>query len=294
MRHPAAHSAVTLCRAALGFSFSVSSDNEYMRQAARTLFADLSPAAEPVHAFHIEACPDGNFSVTADGVLVAEHIAHVTALGTLVWLVNQGVLANPGQLLLFHAAALAGGDEGVLFPAPSGSGKSTLAGALVALGLRYLSDEVGALDPVTMRLSAYPKPLSLGPGSMAALSAFGVRDELGRTATGFTERQLPATAIRLGSVPRSCMASMVLFPELALGESSALHRLRPAQALARLVPNTFNLADRPQEHLEACAELCRRAQAYRLVVGDLATACSAVFDLLGAQPVGGLAPWSHR
>jgi hypothetical protein len=276
-------------RAALGFSFSVTSDDQHFGRVAEEMFSDLEATDHPTHAFHISSGhggpgPDRSFSVWADGALAAEHVPAGDALGTLVWLVNQGVVLDPKELLLFHAAAVAAGDDGVLLPAPSGSGKSTLAAALVASGLSYLSDEAGAIDLVSGRLLAYPKPMSLGPGSLAVLSAFGVAP--GVPADGGSENYLPAAAIRPGSVARSCTVRSIVFPELALGESTALHALTPMEALARLVPNTFNLAQRPQEHLGACAELCRQSKAFRLVVGDLASACSAVLGLLGRSAGG--------
>lgn len=297
-------------RMALGYSFFVTSDDEHVARAAQDMFDDLEPADHPAHTFHIASGhiesghiasrhiasghsapgPDRSFSVWADGVMTAEHVSRGVALGTLVWLVNQGVILDPKRLVLFHAAAVAAGDEGVLLPAPPGCGKSTLAAALVASGLSYLSDEAGALDLASGRLLAYPKPISLGSGAMAVLSALGMAPG-GPAADGASEEeevQLAAAAIRPGSVAPSCTVRSIVFPELALGESTALHRLRPMEALARLVPNTFNLAQRPQEHLEACAELCRRAEAYRLVVGDLASACGAVLDL--GRSAGGVHP----
>jgi hypothetical protein len=288
-------------RMALGYSFLVTSEDEHLARAAQDMFADLEPTDHPAHTFHIASGhiasddiasghnapgPDGSFSVWADGVITAEYVSPGVALGNLVWLVNQGVILDPKRLLLFHAAAVAAGDEGMLLPAPSGCGKSTLAAALVASGLSYLSDEAGALDLASGRLLAYPKPISLGSGAMAVLSALGMAPG-GPAADCVSEDeevQLAVAAIRPGSVARSCTVTSIVFPELALGENTALQRLRPMEALARLVPNTFNLGQRPQEHLEACAELCRGAEAYRLLIGDLAGACAAVLDLLGRSP----------
>jgi hypothetical protein len=250
------------------------------------MFADLAPAMQPAHAFLVALGVDGSYSVQADGAPAVDYLARGEVLGTLVWLVNQGVTENPGDLLLFHAAAVAAGEVGVLVPAPSGSGKSTLAGGLVASGLCYLSDEVGALDTAAMRALAYPKPLSLATGSLVALCDLGLQVQPDVSGWMSSEYQLPSAAIRLGSVVGSCPVGLVLFPELALGRQSVLDRLRPSEALGRLVVNTFNLADQPDKHLQACAELCRTAESYRLVIGDLATACSLVLSLLGVSAPG--------
>ena len=69
------------------------------------------------------------------------------------------------DLLLVHAGAVVTpSGSGVLLPAASGSGKTSLVAGLVRAGWGYLSDEVGAIDPVTRRLCPYPKVLSIKPG----------------------------------------------------------------------------------------------------------------------------------
>ena len=65
--------------------------------------------------------------------------------------------------LLLHAGAVARDGRAVLLPARPESGKSSLTTALLLHGFDYLSDEFGAVDPVTGRLSPVERPISLSP-----------------------------------------------------------------------------------------------------------------------------------
>ena len=80
----------------------------------------------------------------------------------------MAVASRPDQLVL-HAGAVSLGGFGLLLPGPSGAGKSTLTAALVSGGFAYLSDEAAAIDPASLEIEPYPKPLSLHGGSLALL-----------------------------------------------------------------------------------------------------------------------------
>jgi hypothetical protein len=91
------------------------------------------------------------------------------------------VTAQAGRLLMFHACALADpatGGTAILF-GPSGIGKTTLARTL-GRRFAYLTDETAAIDE-TMRLHAYPKPLSILETSDSALKRQVSPGELGLT-----------------------------------------------------------------------------------------------------------------
>jgi hypothetical protein len=89
------------------------------------------------------------------------------------------VTAQAGRLLMFHACALADpatGGTAILF-GPSGIGKTTLARTL-GHRFAYLTDETAAIDD-TMRLHAYPKPLSILDAPDSALKRQVSPGELG-------------------------------------------------------------------------------------------------------------------
>ena len=78
--------------------------------------------------------------------------------------------ARNGHLLL-HAGGSTGTDgRTVVVHGASGAGKTTLTTALVQAGLAYVTDETVCLDPDTLVIEPFPKPLTVKPGSQELLA----------------------------------------------------------------------------------------------------------------------------
>ncbi len=275
-----------LRRLALRFAFELTTDDDDLARVARSVFADLPVAEHAAHTVRVVGNPRERYAIFADGQSAIDDVARSEVIAILTWLLNQGAISHDSDLLLLHAAVLANGEDGVLVAAPSGSGKSTLAAGLLTRGFDYLSDEVGALDLASMRLHAYPKPLSLEASSLDQLGLYDHLDPaLGRWMS--SKWQLPAQVIRSGSTPSSCAPRVAVFPQLVTGGESQLLHLRRSEAMALLVANSFNLVKDSQRRFEACAELCRQVECYVLTVAEARDACALVCHLLGASsPVG--------
>ncbi len=90
----------------------------------------------------------------------------------------------------------------MLLVAPEDHGKTTLTAALVRDGFGYLSDEVAAIDPDSLVVRAYPKSLSLDPGSWAVHAALAPKVPVSVSAFATSQWQIPAEDIRPGSASR--------------------------------------------------------------------------------------------
>ncbi|MGH9101614.1 MAG: hypothetical protein ACRDYD_01300 [Acidimicrobiales bacterium] len=291
-RSLASRLAPVVSRRALGFGFEVHADDEALAAVVDRLYGDFDPPGTPGGAATLSVVHDRRggperFRVYADGGPVARCRTPDLALSYLMWLVNRGVITHSRDRLLFHAAAASQEDSGVLLPASMESGKTTLVAGLVASGLSYLSDEVGALDLQSGELVAYPKPLTVDPGSFRVLGALPARVPGALRPWYGRQWQVPHAALRPGPPARRCRVRHVVFPRYAAGAVTELAPLRRTEALALLVENSFNFADRPGEHLEAMAEMLRGATCHRLVSGDLEEACRGVLALMGAEPLEG-------
>jgi hypothetical protein len=73
------------------------------------------------------------------------------------------------DFLCLHAGVVAGRDGALVLPAPAEGGKSTLVAGLLREGFRYLSDELGAIDPITSQVYPFPKRVHLDPGALRYL-----------------------------------------------------------------------------------------------------------------------------
>jgi len=293
---------------ALGFAVTIDFDDGGAYRAARWALADLDIASDdgrsatgssaiapadhcqgtrfPGHSISVRARPRGTATIWADGVCVASRVPPGLVLPMLAWLLNQGALSHPQDLLLFHAGVVANPHGGIAIFGRSGSGKSTLTAALVVRGLSYLSDEVAAFDPSSKQLLAYPKALSLDDAALAVLRSATtgwpqirpVDEQIAQWSR--TEWQIPASSLRPGSTSGSCSARIALFPELRPGAPTALHPMRSSEAMLLLLANSFNFVDEPTDRFWDCVELARTVESYSLVLGDLQTACTTVLDLL--------------
>jgi len=110
---------------------------------------------------------DGSTQFTIEDDVIRVHQtprwrAAVTAL------LSRGFLHLIDDLVLFHAAAIGIGGNGVLFVAARESGKSTIALALASRGHDFLSDEYGCYDPATHELIPYRRPVGIREGPRAS------------------------------------------------------------------------------------------------------------------------------
>ena len=114
--------------------------------AIRTHFAHcLADGGDVISEYRIAGADDSAFSISRDGRELPARLDFEAALRHLM---QDGLTQLNGAStshLIFHAAALADADRGVILCGESGCGKSTLAASLVASGFQYLTDEVIAL-----------------------------------------------------------------------------------------------------------------------------------------------------
>ncbi|MGH2572302.1 MAG: hypothetical protein ACRDGU_02240 [Actinomycetota bacterium] len=198
----------------------------------------------------------------------------------LFWHINSETFQKTGNFLLVHAGAVATpAGEGILLPADSGSGKSTLTAALVQAGFRYLSDEAGAIDPVTRRLYPYPKALSFKK------SQSDVFADLRRKFDGsrLLKRQwhLRAEDLRPEALGGPCQVRYVIAPQYEAGADIRVTPMSRAEASVELARCALNLRVYRERALPLLADVSRGARAYRLRLGDLREAVEAVAGITG-------------
>ena len=92
-----------------------------------------------------------------------------TVCDFVLWEVTRLAIDHSPRYLVIHASAVSRDGVAVVFPAEANSGKSTLATLLVEAGFDYLTDEATAIDLDTGEVVAYPKPITLDPGSQQLL-----------------------------------------------------------------------------------------------------------------------------
>ncbi|MGH2595261.1 MAG: hypothetical protein ACRDH7_04780 [Actinomycetota bacterium] len=207
-----------------------------------------------------------------------------TILESFFWHVNAETIRRTGDFLLIHAGAvvtLTG--EGVLIVGGSGSGKTTLTAALVRRGFGYLSDEAGAIDPVTRRLFPYPKALSV---KVSKPDLFPERLDGDGTGMLRNMRYLLPDEIRPGCVSGPCDVRFVVAHRYDDGAPTSLTPITSAAGIVELGRNALNLSIYGSRGLTLLADVASGASHFTLVSRTLEEALQAVVGLTGVESPG--------
>ena len=196
----------------------------------------------------------------------------------LFWHINSEATQRTGDFLLVHAGAVVTpGGDGVLLPAPSGSGKTTLVAGLVRGGFSYLSDEAGAIDPVTGKLHAYPKALTLKRSPRELFPGLGSGNG-GR----YVQRgpwYVRSEDLRPGAAGEPSAVRFVVAPRYREGGRTELAPMSRAAGVVELCNNTLNLPLYRSRALTLLARVVAQARCYRLEYGDLDEGVRAISRL---------------
>ena len=169
------------------------------------------------------------------------------SLGALLEYVRWDILAHIPErardFLLLHAGAVARDGRALLVPGSPEAGKSSLTLALLQLGFDYLSDDIGAIDPVTTRVYPFQKRIAVRRSTIVRyFPQLEARLEDDLAGLGVSPRQRfvrPEDAGAAISAPTQ-VGSIVLLGEDRTGPP----RLRPlsrAAAVERMAAYAFNL-----------------------------------------------------
>lgn len=219
----------------------------------------------------IDPVPDRSAAVT-DAAVIAGTLAFIEERRGELLLHSGGVAAADGRVVVIHGR--------------SGSGKTTLTTALVAEGLAYLTDETVCLDPQTLAVTPFPKPLTVKPGSQRLLRR--LRPGKDRIDPGSRNWHLDPAALGGPPIPTTDLRpALIVFPDFQAGhggvDAQPVSRARAAFVLGEQTSALWAVEPRP---LAALARLVSQAPAYRVTYGDAHDAAPVIATefLPGAVP----------
>ena len=182
----------------------------------------------------------------------------------------DGASRHIRDFLLLHAAAVTRSGQALLMPALPESGKSSLTLALLRTGaFQYLSDEFGAIDPVTGRLYPFERPIRVDEATLDHFE--GLADEVLARTKGWPPDELAWRFFRaedLGagvSDPAPVRWIVHLSPDW-----EGPPRLTPvasAEAVAEMAKNAFNLGVYAERAVHLLARVAKGTTALRLTGG---------------------------
>lgn len=257
-----------------GNTVRIDSDHPGITQAVETHFKHCMVKNGPIIAkYKITTINNTDFTVSVDGGDLFSKINYEQVL----WLLMQDVVTQLNGTattnLVFHAAALADVNSGIILCGQSGTGKSSLAAWLTANGLRYLTDEVIALSTEGNEISGLCRSIVLKRGS-----AFIWRRWLTHTdSDGFLQFNdgsawVEPTLFNTESVCAAVQPRVLIFPHYASEAEFHVEQLSPADALFRLLQCLVNTRNFPDHGMSAAAHLARQVTAFSLTYSNIESA----------------------
>lgn len=255
---------------ALGHVFSVASNIPDLCPWLDTVLVDLAAPRPTEHRYTLlDLGPgrgDDRFLLAFDGRCVARSGWLPRLLDLFLWHVNtEAVERSAGELVLVHAAAAARHGAAVLLPAASTHGKSTTVAGLVRAGWDYVTDEIVALDPSSLGVVGYPRPICLDRGSWGVLPE--LRPSHAELVTG--QWQVPASHVRPDAVVRRALPAAVVAPRYDPQRRTGLERMSPGEVVLALADSTLAFRHDPARNLGCLARLATAVPAFRLTVSRL-------------------------
>jgi hypothetical protein len=230
----------------------------------------LGVAESVLARYQVRAEGEAVFSVSRDDVMLQSNMKLEQVLFLLM---QDGLTKLNGAAsadLVFHSAALAYENRGLLLCGKSGSGKSTLTASLIAEGFQYLTDEVIALPAEGNEVRGFCRSLVLKSGSAFIwknLTPHADAEQVFKMNDG--SAWVPSTLFNPSAVRVSVEPQVVLFPTYSKEAEFKAERLTPANTLFHLMQCLVNARNFPDHGLERTKQLAQKSLAYRVMYSDL-------------------------
>jgi len=268
----------------LSYAFRVRWDSEEVGAYTRSVFGRFAVHRDAIversHALpeYVFVSGSSRHRLLFDGETLVEGPDLRDLLQRLSWHVNTTAMRTCTDLLLVHAGAVVSpSGVGVLLPAASGSGKTSLAAGLVRAGWGYLSDEVGAIDPVTLHLCPYPKVLSIKPGMFEEYVDLVDRGQGWPISS--REWLIPPETLRPDPLADRSAVGLIVFLEHGPHAATRLTALSPASSVAALFEHVSNREAWGARALTILAQIVRGARSYSLRTGRPVDAIHSLLEL---------------
>lgn len=216
--------------------------------------------------------------LTIDGGTPFDALPLAQAFPLLEWGMNWCITSSAHHLVMCHSAVLAWNDMAVMLPAPPGSGKSTLCAALALSGWRLLSDELALIDPESLMLQAFVRPVSLKNASIELIGRRfpqvvftpAVSDTIKGTVA---HMQPPVESVFQARQP--ARPRWLIFPRYEAGVELALTAMPKSEALTEMLGNSFNFSGLGVKGFSTLAAVVDSIDCYRLHYASLDQAIAA-------------------
>ena len=168
---------------------------------------------------------------------------------------------------LIHAGVVAHNDKAIVLPASPGGGKTTLIAGLIKNGFTYFTDEIGIIDPHTLEVYPFLKPLNMKIGSLPLFDNFEPEMELIDENEMSIEDKIHHVFVKSASVQtinKPVAVGKIVFVRYNPNEKSTLTPISRANAIFEMAKCSFNQYRFKDEGIAILDRLARGCECYQL------------------------------
>jgi hypothetical protein len=281
---------VTRVFRALDFVFSFRATDPRVGQLLEHLYAPCAARGDPDIVYSVVGdiedigdLEDGRAAeIRINDVATTERHELSDVVNFLTWHVNREVIRRSSRLVLLHAAAAVVDGIAVLLPGVAEAGKTTLVAGLIRSGFDYLTDEAAGIRPEDLAAEPYPKPLTIDPGSWAVLPDLAPKADEAMAGLFSHRWYVNPQRLRGDAIAHRTRPRLIVFPMYVEGTETTVTQVARTDALVELMGQTFHFGEAGRRNFDVLGRLVQQVACYRLVSGDLETACRAVRELADA------------
>lgn len=227
------------------------------------------PSIEPYVDFQLRENPtDGEFELICDGDLRSRDASTGIIARDLLALASFMLVSASRRGMVFHAAALAWNDCGVLLPGRSGAGKTTVSAYLATRGFTHLGDDLSYVAEGTSTVAALARPLKIKAAGVDVLKPHLPMGE--RHTMAIPNEVLVAANTSADDEPRAAVPlSAIVFPRYAKGSRFRLEPMSRAQAGFALMEGLLNARNLSGHGFRDVTRLVESISTYSMSFGSL-------------------------
>jgi hypothetical protein len=208
------------------------------------------------------------YSYFRDEVIQRKDRSLASLLEYVRWDLHAFVPERARDYLFLHAGAVASNGQAMLLTGSPDRGKSSLVLALLQRGLRYLSDDLGAIDPVSSRVYPFQKRISVRESTLVRYfpEVVGQLEDRAGLSEGLKERFVRPEDLGAEVGGPSSPRWIILLGESREGPPR-LEPLTRAESVEKMAANSFNLFRYQERGIVLLSRVAADAEAFVLQGG---------------------------
>jgi len=237
-----------------------------------TVFSSLITPSDKIYIPHYRLLSEDNRYVLFRNKRLTHRNKKIEKiLYSLEWQIVNDLIKKNKNLLQFHAAVMSHNNEGYIFVGNSGSGKTSISISLLKHKWYFLSDEFALVNPLTLKLTPFPRNLIIKPHLHNYLdipeeykSIMIDKNEEGKYPVYFLSPSFLGPVIIDKLIP----LKKIIFLKKTENRKYHIEKIGQTEAFKLLINNLFNPHNFKQKLPDILISIIRKTSPYKLTFSN--------------------------